>query len=152
MNMMRIIFYITLFLFATPVLSSMAESIAIIVNKSNQADNISSVALSNFYKGLIEKGENGQRVIVVNRPKDDKIREKFYKIILRSKATKKFYKTGSPLPFKTLTIESDRAMLRFVSRIPNSIGYMYLSEVDDTVKVLKVNGIAPSLKDYVLGN
>jgi hypothetical protein len=39
------------------------------------------------------------------------------------------------------TQRSARAVLRFVASVPGAISYMPPSEVDDTVTVVKVNGL-----------
>jgi ABC-type phosphate transport system substrate-binding protein len=43
---------------------------------------------------------------------------------------------------------SPSAVLKLVSRLRGAIGYVPLSEVDDTVKVLRIDGVAPGVRGY----
>jgi phosphate transport system substrate-binding protein len=127
------------------------DPIAVIVNKANAIDNLKSSQLTQIYTGKSERwSADGQRIVVLNRPIGTQIRRKFYWIVLKSKPTQKFFKLGSPIPFKRMVVKSDLAMRKFVARIPNAIGYIYLSKVNDTIKVLKIDGLLPGEKGYKL--
>ena len=125
-----------------------AESIAVIVNKSNEIENINSSDLSRIYKGQDAKWPDGSKIVIINRPINSEIRRVFYKTILNTKPTKKFFRFGTPIPFSTTVMKSDLATRIFVSRVPNAIGYIHHSEVDDTIKILKINDALPTDKDY----
>lgn len=125
-----------------------AEPITVIVNKSNEIDNIDSSDLSRIYKGQNERWPDGSKIVIINRPIDTEIRRIFYKTVLNAKPTKKFFRFGSPIPFSTTRMKSDLATRIYVSRVPNAIGYIHYSEVDNTIKVLKINDALPTDKDY----
>lgn len=131
-------------------MSARPEPIAVIVHKSNRADGIQSKKLARIYRGQLNKWANGKKILVINRPLDSKIRALFYKILLGTGPTKRFFKPGTPIPFKMMNLRSDVATRKFVARIPNAVGYIYLSEVDDTVKVLRIDGVTPGKKGYRL--
>jgi len=125
-----------------------AEPITVIVNKSNEIDSIDSSDLSRIYKGQDERWPDGSKIVIINRPIDTEIRRVFYKTVLKTRPTKKFFRMGSPIPFSTTVMKSDLATRIYVSRVPNAIGYIQYSEVDDTIKVLKINDALPTDKDY----
>ena len=127
-----------------------ADPIAVIVHKSNSVQNLSHKALARLYSGKARRWKNGEKVVIINRPIQSEIRSKFYKVILKAKPSKRFFKRNSPLRFKTIQLNSDLATRKFVSQIPNAVGYIYLSEVDDTVHVLSIDGIPPGKRGYKL--
>ncbi len=131
-----------------PFYSLLAEPIAIITNKANSTNDLKSSLLANIYKGRTGKWPDGQKIFVVDRLSDSEIRFQFYKIVLDSKPTKKFLKPKSPITFKPMTLKADKSSRKLISRIPNAIGYIYLSSVNDKVKVLKVNGKLPGDEGY----
>lgn len=133
-----------------PALNADAETIVIIVNKKNKINNLSKANLARIYRGAIENWNNGKRILVVNRPFNRQIRAEFYKKILNSKPTKKFFKRGSPIPIKMMIQQSSLATIKFISRIPNALGYIYLSQLTDEVKVLSINNARPENNDYLI--
>lgn len=141
---------LTMFAWLVPFLNSWPKPITNIANKTNGTNGLKSNIVARIYKGQIEKWPDGQKIFVIDRPFDSEIRHQFYNIALASKPTKKFFKPGSPIPFKKMILNSDFATSKFVARIPNAIGYIFLSEVDDTVKVLKIDGKLPSDDGYKL--
>ncbi|MFQ5596847.1 MAG: substrate-binding domain-containing protein [Nitrospiria bacterium] len=126
------------------------DPIAIIVNKANPKTGILSTELKRIYNGRTKKWPNGNKMVIINRPIDSEIRARFYRTILDAKPTKKFFKSKSPLTFKVMQLKSGLATRKFVAHIPNAIGFIYLSEVDETVKVLKIDDLMPKDEDYVL--
>ncbi|MFQ5444984.1 MAG: substrate-binding domain-containing protein [Nitrospinales bacterium] len=120
------------------------------MNKKNKINNLSKANLARIYRGAIENWNNGKRILVVNRPFNRQIRAEFYKKILNSKPTKKFFKRGSPIPIKMMIQQSSLATIKFISRIPNALGYIYLSQLTDEVKVLSINNARPENNDYLI--
>ncbi len=131
-----------------PFFSLWAEPIAIITNKANDIKDIKSSSLSKIFMGKMDKWPDGQKIFVVDHLSDTEIRSLFYRIVLNSKPTKKFLKRNSPVPFKPMTLKTDVSTRKFVGRIPNAIGYIYLKKVNDRVKVLKVDGKLPDEEGY----
>jgi ABC-type phosphate transport system substrate-binding protein len=146
---MKIRFFFSIFIFfAYSVVANAHESIAIIVNKDLNVTGISSSKLARIFKGQIDRWTNGRQINVINRHFSLKIRKQFYKRVLKAKPTQKFVKPGTPLPFKTKIAKSPRSAVTFVNRIPDSISYVYLSEVSPKVKILKVDGKLPKDMGY----
>ncbi len=139
---------LSMFTYIAPFFSLWAEPIAIITNKANSINDLKSSSLANIFKGRTEKWPDGQKIFIVDRSPVSDIRFKFYKIVLNSQPTKKFLKPKSPALLKTMALKTGASTRKFVSRIPNSIGYIYLSEVNDKVKILKIDGKLPDDEGY----
>ncbi len=148
MRKITILCCLGMFTCMVPFYSLLAEPIAIITNKANSTNDLKSSLLANIYKGRTGKWPDGQKIFVVDRLSDSEIRFQFYKIVLDSKPTKKFLKPKSPITFMPMTLKADKSSRKLISRIPNAIGYIYLSSVNDKVKVLKVNGKLPGDEGY----
>jgi phosphate transport system substrate-binding protein len=121
-----------------------AESIAVIINKSSSVEGISLAELRRIYEGQKTRWGDGSSIMVVNRSAASAIRSAFYRLVLNADPAQKFYQKGSPIPFKTINQESDIATRRLVARMPNAIGYIGMEQVDDTVKVVAIDGIRPA--------
>ena len=127
-----------------------AEPLAVIVNKANGASELSISRLAGVYRGDMEHWPNQGKIVALNRPILSEIRRQFYAWVLETQPTTKFFRPGSPVPFQTRQAKSDRAVRKMVARIPGAIGYVPLSAVDDSVKVLKINGLLPDQVSYPL--
>ncbi len=141
---------LSIFTWFVPFFNSWAEPIAVIVNKNNSTNGIKSSLLANMFMGKAGKWPDGQKLFVVDHPSDSEVRFQFYKIVLNSKPTKKFLKPKSPLPFKPMILKTDLSTRIFTTRIPNAIGYIYLSKVNDKVKVLEIDGKIPGDEGYMI--
>lgn len=112
-----------------------AEPIAVIVNKDNNAS-LSSSDVNDIYRGIKESWSDGKKIQVVNYPANSEVRSKFYGQALGTDAADEFFSPGSPVPFKSSIRKSASSVLRFVSRFDDAIGYVSMSEVNDSVKVV----------------
>jgi phosphate transport system substrate-binding protein len=119
------------------------DSIAVIVNRASTVDELSIAELRRIYQGQKTRWNDGSSIMVVNRPTASSIRSAFYRAVLNAEPAQEFYQKGSPIPFKTLLQGSDIATKRLVARMPNAIGYISLQQVDETVKVLAIDGVRP---------
>ena len=146
-----ILFCILILTIAAPAsVNSRTEPIVVVVNASNNITELKKNELSRIYKGQMEYWPDGQRLVVINRPADLEIRQKFYQVVLGEKPAATFLSPGSPTAFKPMIAESGTAARKFVARIPNAISYIYLRDVDETVKVLKIDGHLPQDGEYQL--
>ncbi len=133
-----------------PFATAQAEPIAIIVHKGSLIESLSWGELKRIYQGQQTMWADGQKIQVANLPVHSPIRKQFYNSVLGVEPTTQFYQRGSPIPFKTRRLKSDRALRIFVSVVPGAVGYIRLRLVDGSVKVLQVNGRSPTDRDYKL--
>jgi len=131
------------------------EPLAIIVNRANPVDNLSLDELRRAFLGGQQHWPNGRKITVVMRPPGDVGRDimlrgvcrmtepEFQKYVLQATFTGET--TGGPR-----VLDTSLGVRRFVFNVPGAIGYVRLSEVDDTVKVIRIDGRAPSEVGYPL--
>ena len=112
------------------------DPIVVVVNVANPVTGLSLKEVRNIYQGRQLKWPNGQRIHAINRPQDSAIRKQFFAEVLQAEPQQVFFQTGSPIPFKTMEVRSDRAVRKFISRITNSISYLRRSSVDDGVRIV----------------
>ena len=120
------------------------QVIAVVVHKTNPLSNLSLANLARIYRGQETQWQSGERIFVVNRPATSVIRGNFYRQVLRSGPYEKHYLAGTPVPFQTLVQESAEAVKLYVTRVPEAIGYIWLSEVDGSVRVVKIDNVFPT--------
>jgi len=139
---------------AAPAPGSGAEqTLAIVVNQSNPVENFSFDDLRKIFLGERSHWPNGRRITLVML--DPSLPER--KAVLRDiygmneKDFNNHFIQGvftgavfvSP---KTLANTAD--VRKFVFNVPGAIGYVRASEVDSSVKVLRIDGRLPEDKDY----
>lgn len=138
-------------------LSSVAhgQEVAIIVNKANATSRVSFQDLAMILKQQKQHWENGEKIYLVMQESGSFAKElaleKIYR--MREDDLKKFWLTqmfrGEITSFPK-TLGSDEAIKRFVSQVPNSVGFIDVSFIDESVKVLRVEGKFPGEKGYLL--
>ena len=129
------------------------QALAIIVNQSNPVENFSYEELRKIFLGERSHWPNGRRITLVmldaSRPER--------KVVLRDiygMSEKDFNNhfiqgvfTGAVfLSPKTLASAAD--VRNFVFNVPGAIGYVRASDVDSSVKVLRVDGRLPEDREY----
>lgn len=131
------------------------EPLAIVVNRSNPVAEISLADLRRLYRGQRSRWSNGRRITLVMRdagaPEREAILRSLYGLdeeeyrrgLLRAVFTGEA--SGAPK-----TLASTNGVLRFVFNVPGAIGYVRASDVDDSVKTLRVDGRLPGEPGYRL--
>ena len=129
--------------------------LAIIVSKSRDVDNVTSEELTKIFRAEKPKGSDGVRFILIAREPGSAERaaalagiykaseDDYAKYFLQ--ATFIGLVSSAPRPFS-----SAAALRQFVANTPGAIGYLRGSDVDDSVKIIKVDGHAPGEADYPL--
>lgn len=113
-----------------------AESIAVIVNDNNPSTSLTKTNIAAMYRGEELHWAHGSRIKLVNREISSSIREQFYQDALNARSDQQFFRPGTPVAVQSLIQRSDEAVLKFVSAIEGAIGYVNLSSVDDSIKVV----------------
>jgi ABC-type phosphate transport system substrate-binding protein len=129
------------------------QALAIIVNQSNPVENFSYEDLRAIFLGERSHWPNGRRITLVMLDTSQPER----KIVLRDvygMSEKDFNNHFIQGVFSGAVFVSPKTManpadvLKFVFNVPGAIGYVRASEVDPSVKVLRVDGRLPEDKDY----
>lgn len=129
--------------------------VAIIVNKQNATTNVSFPELVKLFKQETRHWKNHQRVYLLmlegNTPEKELVLERIY--AMDDEAHKKFWLGKlfrGEIESLPQTLGSGQSVRRFVSQVPNAIGFVDASIVDDTVKLLTIDGKRPGETGYVL--
>lgn len=145
----------TLALAAGPAVFAADAELAVVVNKSSNLTTISSGELRQLALGEKGKWADGKGVINVETPPESPERALLLKTIIKmNEAVLKRYLmhaafTGQELAAPKV-VPSAAALKDLVARTPGAFGCILASDVDDTVKVLKVDGASPGEPAYKL--
>lgn len=131
------------------------QSLAIIVNLSNNVNDLSKVELRSIFLGERSHWPNGRRITVVMLEQGRPERRTLLQDVCQM--TEKDYNnrilhglfTGE-LFVSPKTLASPTGVRKFVFNVPGAIGYVRKSDVDETVKVLHIDGRLPDDRDYAL--
>jgi len=141
---------------ASPNRAPQQGELAIIINKSNPNDNISLAELKEYF--LAERSNwarGGGKVRVVMREPGRPEREAVLNMIYRMNE-KGFNSYFLAKKFTGEVVEVPRQqnstpdVIKFISYVPGAIGYVRADEVDASVKVLRVGGLAPGEPGYMI--
>ena len=131
------------------------DALAIVVHRSNPLATITARELRRIFLLETQTWGNGRRITVVLREKGQPERAEAIRMICglsegqydRHILLQTFRGTIDRGPREIL---SAAAMLRFVFNVPGAIGYVPAAESDDTVKVLRIDGLLPDAPGYLL--
>ena len=129
------------------------QSLAIIVNQSNPVENLSLTELRRIFLGERSHWPNGRRITLVIMPPGEPERAAILREVCRM--SEKDYNnhflhglfTGEVFA-SPKTLSTPVGVRKFVFNVPGAIGYERSTDVDDTVKVLRIDGLLPGDKDY----
>jgi len=131
------------------------DSLAIVVNRSNPVDSLSFPELRKIFMGEQDHWSNGRRITVVmmepGRVERQAVLAQIYK--MDEKDFNQYFLhnmfTGE-LHAAPKALGSSTEVLKFVFNIPGAIGYLKPSEVNDSVKVVRIDSRLPGEKDYAI--
>jgi ABC-type phosphate transport system substrate-binding protein len=137
----------TLFAFLLTFLTPcFAHHMAVVVNKENKVDEIASAHLARIFRSEVKKWADGRGVVLVlhkDSPGESETLERLIKV--------------SPGELKAqiaahkdiVMADSDAEVLKIVQSTPGAIGLVDVRSVDDTIKVVKVDGKLPMESGYL---
>jgi ABC-type phosphate transport system substrate-binding protein len=132
-----------------------AEGLAIVVHRANPIDALTRQELRRIFMLDTQTWPHGRKITVVLREKGQPERAEAIRLICGLSEPEferhVLYQTfrGS-VDRAPRSIQSASAMLRFIFNTPGAIGYVHADEVDDTVKVLPIDGLLPGDAKYPL--
>jgi len=114
------------------------DGIAVITHPKNQIDNLTSEQLRSIYLGHVtrwsEVGGIDSPVTILSREDGSSTRAEFEKLLLGERLTTQSAQIAP----------SSAAMVASVAQMPNSIGYVSMSYLDGSVKMLGIDGVKPT--------
>jgi len=131
------------------------KTLAIIVNRSNPVNNLSFAELRKIFLGERNHWQNGHRIAIamldygqverrtvlhlVYHMDEHGYQEYLLRVMFRGDVFQAPKTLASPLIVR-----------KFVFNAPGAIGYVRASDVDDSVKVVRIDGLLPEDKNYRL--
>jgi ABC-type phosphate transport system substrate-binding protein len=131
------------------------ESLAIVLNRDNPIDGLSMRELRSIFLGERSHWPNGRRITLVmmelGQPERDTLVRDVCKMS-ESELRRRYLQgllTGELL-VSPKTLASPAGVRKFVFNVPGAIGYLRTEDVDDTVKVVAIDGYLPADVGYPL--
>lgn len=133
---------------------SKQEGLAIIVNQANPTDNLSLKELRAVFVGERSHWPNGRRITLVMMEPGPEREAILHEVCRMSEADFRRHFLQGLLTGEVLVspknLSNAVGVRKFVFNVPGAIGYLRPEDVDESVKVIKINGLLPSDADYVL--
>ncbi len=131
------------------------DPLVIVVNRQNPVETLSGADLRRIFLGERLTWPDRRRMTVVMRPPEDPERALLLRLVCRMSEPEyvrhllqaSFVGDASAGPKQLSTAAGVR---RFIFNVPGAIGYLRVSEVDDSVKVVRVDNRPPSDAAYPL--
>lgn len=130
-----------------------AENLAIVVNRSNPVENLSTSELRRVFLGERGHWPNGRRITIVmiepGQPERDVVLRDIFRMT-ETEFNNHFLHgvfTGEVL-VSPKTLATPVGVRKFVFNVPGAIGYLRASDVDASVKVVRIDERYPDDKAY----
>jgi phosphate transport system substrate-binding protein len=115
---------------------------AVVVHPKVNVTNLSKEQVRDIFSGKITNwkalGGADQAIVVVNRPEGSGTRSTFNRIFM-----------GDEKAIESIAQDSSGAIRRTISDTPGAIGYLSFSYLNDNVKTLHLNGVAPTVENIL---
>ena len=131
------------------------EGLAIVVNRDNPIENLSIAELRTIFLGERSHWPNGRRITLVMMEPGQPERNAVLQDVCRlseSDLRRRYLQgllTGEVL-VSPKTLASPVGVRKFVFNVPGAIGYLRPEDVDDSVKVVRIDGHLPADLEYPL--
>jgi ABC-type phosphate transport system substrate-binding protein len=131
------------------------EGLAIVVNRNNPINDISLPELRAMFFGERKWWSHKQRITLAamrrNTQEYKTVQRVIYKVdrheLERYYLYQSFKGEGGKLPS---TMKAPADVKKFVQGTPGALGYLRASDVDDSVKIVRINGLLPGDDGYPL--
>jgi len=138
-----------------PAASGADDDIAVVVNKANAADDLTKAQIKKILLGEQPSWPGGKKVVIVLRPPGQADRGAVLRAIC-GMTEAEFNDHLMKANFSGDTgaapkiAQSPLAVRQLVMTTPGAIAFLRVSEINDTVKPVKVDGVAAGAPDYVI--
>lgn len=131
------------------------EPLAIVVNRSNPIDDVTSAELRRIFLGTRSHWANGRRITLVMREPGEPERATILREVcgMTEDQLKNHFLHGlftGEILVSPKILSSPTGVRKFIFNVPGAIGYLRLGDVDATVKVLRIDEQMPEDKGYKL--
>ncbi len=135
--------------------NTQADPLAIVVNRSNPVDELSLSELRKVFLGSRSHWPNGRRITIVMRDPGEPERKAILRDVcgMTEDQLKTHFLRGlftGEILVSPKVLSSPIGVRKFIFNVPGAIGYLRVRDVDDTIKVLRIDGLLPDDKHYQL--
>ena len=124
-----------------------AHHTAVVVNKDNAVDNVTSAHLVKIVRGEIKKWPDGKNVVLVLHKDSAGETETLQRLNKMSAIEWKAFLTSHK--DSILFVDTDADVLKEVQAEPGSVGFVEVHSIDNSVKVVHVDGKLPMEFGYL---
>ena len=124
-----------------------AHHMAVVVNKDSKAENITAAHLGKLVRSEIKQWPDGKAVVLVLHKNSEGETETLERLIKMSPAELKALIASHK--DSIMIADSDAEVLKIVQSTPGAVGLVEIHSIDNTVKVVKVDGKLPMESGYL---
>lgn len=138
--------YVLAFLLAT-IVPSFAHHLAVVVDKDNKVDQVSSAHLAKIFRSEVTRWPDGKSIVLVLHRNSSGEIETLQHVSKMSVVDLKTHIAAHQDSIKI--VDSDDDLLQQVESTPGAIGLVDVRSINDAVKVVKVDGKLPLESGYL---
>jgi phosphate transport system substrate-binding protein len=145
MNYRRLVLF--LIFLASSVAPCLAHHMAVVVDKSNKVENVTSAQLAKLFRAEARKWPDGRNVVLVLHSASSGEKSTLQRLLKMSDADFKLMLLAHKSALKT--VASDAEVLEAVETTPGAVGLVDVTSINGAIKVVKVDGKLPTEAGYL---
>jgi len=131
------------------------EPLVIVVNRSNPVNELSMAELRKIFLGNRSHWANGRRITLVMRDPGEAERRVILRDVcgMNEEQLKNHFLHGlytGEILVSPKVLSSPTGVRKFIFNVPGAIGYLRVSDLDDSIKVVRIDELQPDDKGYKL--
>lgn len=135
--------------------STPSEPLVIVVNRSNPVDKLTFSELRSIFLGNRSHWANGRRITLVMRDPGEPERRTILREVcgMNENQLKTHFLHGlytGEILLSPKILSTPTGVRKFIFNVPGAIGYLRISEVDNSVKMVRIDEFMPADKGYKL--
>lgn len=140
---------------ALPEQGTATVPLVIVVNRSNPVNDISQAELHRIFLGTRSHWANGRRITLVMRDPGEPERKTILRDVcgMNEDQFKNHFLHGlftGDILVSPKILSTPAGVRKFIFNVPGAIGYLRISDLDDSIKVVRIDELLPDDKGYKL--
>jgi phosphate transport system substrate-binding protein len=129
--------------------------LVIVVNRSNPVNNLTQTELRKIFLGSRSHWANGRRITLVMRDPNEPERKTILREVcgMNEDQFKNHFLHGlftGEILVSPKILSTPAGVRKFIFNVPGAIGYLRISDLDDSIKVVRIDELLPDDKGYKL--
>jgi len=131
------------------------EPLVVVVNRSNPVDNLSVAELRRIFLGNRSHWATGRRITLVMRDPSEPERKTILRDVcgMNEDQLKNHFLHGlftGEILVSPKILSTPAGVRKFIFNVPGAIGYLRVSDLDDSIKVVRIDELLPDDRGYKL--